>query len=167
MASRLGQQAGLQVNERGQIRVDAWLRALSHPMIYVAGDAASLAESAEALHPPLAMSCKAAMPLGAHAADNVSRAVLRQPEKRFAFGDSGVCVSLGRRDGLIQVSHRDGTPTNTIITGRMGAWFKERVCRYTVAMLKWERHALWQYRWLRPAAKRTLLDSAAARRLAV
>lgn len=144
VALPLGREAGLAVNERGQILVDPWLRALSQPAIYVAGDAAAPAESVGV---PLLMTCKTAMPLGAHAADNVSRAVHGRPEKRFGFGDTGVCISLGRRDGLIQIMRRDGQPTNTIITGRLGAWFKERVCRFTVAMLRGERHDWWRYRW--------------------
>lgn len=145
VALPLGREAGLAVNERGQILVDPWLRALSQPALYVAGDAAAPAESVGA---PILMTCKTAMPLGAHAADNVSRGVLGRPEKRFGFGDSGVCISLGRRDALIQLMSRDGQPTNTIITGRLGAWFKERVCRFTVAMLRAERRDWWRYRWL-------------------
>jgi NADH dehydrogenase len=147
----LGREAGLDVNERGQILVDPYLRALSQPAIHVAGDAAALSESVGA---PILMTCKTAMPLGAHAADNVSRAVLGRPEERFTFGDTGVCISLGRRDGIIQIMRRDGTPTNTIVSGRLGAWLKERVCRYTVTMLDWERHAFWRYRWrTAPAAE--------------
>jgi NADH dehydrogenase len=144
VALPLGREAGLAVNERGQILVDPWLRALSQPAIYVAGDAAAPAESVGA---PILMACKTAMPLGAHAANNVSRALLGRPEERFGFGDTGVCISLGRRDALIQIMSRDGQPTNTIITGRLGAWLKERVCRYTVTMLRGERHNWWSYRW--------------------
>jgi NADH dehydrogenase len=166
VALPLGREAGLAVNERNQILVDPWLRALSQPAIYVAGDAAAPAESVGA---PILMTCKTAMPLGAHAADNVSRAVLGQPEERFGFGDTGVCISLGRRDGLIQLVRRDGQPTNTIITGRLGAWFKERVCRYTVAMLRAERRDWWRYRWLGApamAADRDELEAAKPPRLA-
>lgn len=81
------------------------------------------------------MTCKTALPLGAHAADNVARAIYQRPEQRFGFGDTGSCISLGRHDGIIQTARRDGTPTTTVFTGRLGAWLKERVCRFTVAML--------------------------------
>ncbi|HEX2574079.1 MAG TPA: FAD-dependent oxidoreductase [Polyangia bacterium] len=166
VALPLGREAGLAVNERNQILVDPWLRALSQPAIYVAGDAAAPAESVGA---PILMTCKTAMPLGAHAADNVSRAVLGKPEARFGFGDTGVCVSLGRRDALIQVMRQDGRPTDRVFTGRVGAWIKERICRLTVTMLRAERHDWWRYRWRSApagAAERPALEAAKTPRIA-
>jgi len=140
----LGAEAGLAVNDRQQILVDPWLRAAGQAAIYVAGDAAAMTESVGA---PVLMTCKTALPLGAHAADNVARAIYQRPEQRFGFGDTGSCISLGRHDGIIQTARRDGTPTTTVFTGRVGAWLKERVCRFTVAMLRAEKMAWWSYRW--------------------
>ena len=39
------------------------------------------------------------------------------------------CISLGRRDGLIQFVHADDTPHETVVTGRAAARVKELVVR--------------------------------------
>jgi hypothetical protein len=56
------------------------------------------------------------------------------------FGYQATCISLGRRDGLVQGLKPDGEPTTTILRGRGAAWFKELVCRFTVTGLYLERH---------------------------
>jgi NADH dehydrogenase len=152
IAQPLAREAGLAVNERGQVLVDAMLRSISHPGIYAIGDQACV-EGAPGS--PLHMSCKIAMPMGAHGADNLSAWVLGKVEQPFDFRDTGICISLGRKDGIVQVRRADGTPANFAFTGRLGAWFKERVCRFTVAMLRAEHKRWWSYQWLhtkRPAA---------------
>lgn len=133
-AHPLLEQAGLEVNQRGQARVGRELRALgAHAgSTWVVGDAASPPDSVGA---PVHMCCKTAMPLGAHAADNIARRLLGRSEEPFSFGDGGYCVSLGRRDGLLQVLRRDGGMTETIFTGRGVAFFKEQVCKLTVRSL--------------------------------
>jgi NADH dehydrogenase len=145
-AHPLLEQAGLEVNQRGQARVDRELRALGpqNDSTWVVGDAASPHESVGA---PVHMCCKTAMPMGAHAADNIARRLLGVPEKSFSFGDVGYCVSLGRRDGLLQLARRDGTMTETIFTGRGAAFVKEQVCEFTVRSLlleaRWGVGCIW------------------------
>ena len=82
------------------------------------------------------MCCKTALPMGAHAADNIARRLLDLPAEPFSFGDAGYCVSLGRRDALLQLVRRDGAMTETIFTGRGVAFLKEQACRFVA-------HSMW------------------------
>jgi NADH:quinone reductase (non-electrogenic) len=146
-AQPLLEHAGFQVNQRGQVWVDPMLRALGSAQdhTWVVGDAAAPHEPVGA---PLHMTCKTAMPMGAHAADNIVRAGQGAAQTAFSFGDTGYCVSLGRRDGLLQLAKRDGRLKERIFTGRAVAVFKELVCRYTVRSLWLEAHWGVSYRWL-------------------
>ncbi len=146
-ASPLLRELGLSVGAQGQARVDPFLRAEGHRDVYVVGDAATPGDgwSPEAAR-HLGMGCKSAMPMGAHAADNVVLSLLGRPLAPFAYRHPGYCVSLGRRAGLIQIVDADGAPTARVLRGRLGAWVKELVCRYTVWSLRLERAAL-GYRW--------------------
>jgi NADH dehydrogenase FAD-containing subunit len=139
------EQAGFQVNQRGQVWVDPMLRALGKDHTWVVGDAAAPHEPVGA---PLHMTCKTAMPMGAHAADNIVRDGQGAAQAAFSFGETGYCVSLGRRDGLLQFAERDGRLKARIATGRTVAFFKELVCRYTVRSLWLEAHWGVSYRWL-------------------
>jgi len=157
-APPLAREAGLPVNARGQVIVDGTLRPAGFPGIYVAGDAAHVEGHVGS---PLHMACKTAMPMGAHAADNVTAALDGRAPEVFAFRDTGVCISLGRKGGLVQARRADGSPW-FCFTGRLAAWIKERVCRYTIGSLERERRGK-PYRWLRgkPAPAPRLLPEKA------
>jgi NADH dehydrogenase len=99
---------------------------------------------------PLEMSCKCAMPTGATAAASVVAALTGRPAAPLRFGDSGMCVSLGRRDAAIHLRRRDGSDTGRIYRGRVGALIKESIVRYVTGALALERY-LPTYRWLSPA----------------
>jgi NADH dehydrogenase FAD-containing subunit len=143
IAPPLAWEAGLPVNTRGQVRTDGMLRVPAHPEIFVAGDAAA---PEGYLGSPLHMACKTAMPMGAHAADQVAALIAGGEPRLFSFRDTGVCISLGRRNGLIQVRRPDGSPWFAI-TGRLAAWIKERVCRFTVWSVEREQRGK-AYKWL-------------------
>ena len=123
--SAIAREAGLRVNERGQIVVDDFLRS-SDPDIYAAGDAADCRGRR--------MSCALALPMGAYVADLLSGAT----EKPFRFGFVIQCISLGRNDGIIQFVHADDSPKERCLTGRPAAWIKELICRYTVMSMRME-----------------------------
>lgn len=150
VADALARDSGLSVNDRGQALVDAHLRSLSHREVYVAGDLAAVAAD---VGPPLPMGCKTAMPTGAHVADNIARRLGGEAEEPISCRVPFFCVSLGRRDALIQFAASDGMPTGRVLTGRRGAWFKELVCRSTITALKLERLGLAAVQWpqARPA----------------
>ena len=137
----LARDAGLLTDERGRVRTDAELRSLSHPDVLVAGDAAA----PEGID--LRMACATAMPLGAQAGENAARLALGREPQPFRYADTLWCISLGRRDGLVQMVSPDSLPRERIITGRAAAIIKESICRFTTAGIAMERRATGSYFW--------------------
>jgi NADH dehydrogenase FAD-containing subunit len=151
----------LELNPLGQAFVDEKLHPPGHPEIFVAGDAACpLADPGS----PIRMGCKTAMPMGAHAADAAVASLRGETETDFSFRDTGNCISLGRRDGVIQLRRADGSPARIVLTGRFAARIKEWICRYTVASLHRERNGK-PYRWLH-TRRRAALPASARKQLA-
>ena len=126
--------AGLSVNDRGQVLVDDHLRSRTDPSIYVIGDAAYV--------PNRRMSCALALPMGAYLADLLT-GTTHDP---FRMGFAIQCISLGRNDGIVQFVTPDDAPRDAAILGRPAAWVKELICRYTVLSLKMETRGV-HYRW--------------------
>ncbi len=156
----LGRESGLAVNERDQVLVDATLRSVTAPDIYVAGDSAALPAS---YAPLMVMGCKTAMPLGAHVATSLLAELRGEGARPLNFGYTATCVSLGRRDGLVQMLQPSGDPMRFFATGSMGAWVKEMICRTTVWTLQLERHFNF-YNWVMPRSAKqdaaVVLDAA-------
>ncbi|TDP42923.1 NAD(P)/FAD-dependent oxidoreductase [Nocardia ignorata] len=122
----LARSAGLAVDDHGRIRTDATLRSISHPDIYAAGDAALIAGPGDR---PLRMACATAIPAGGYVARAiVARAKGDEPEP-MNFRYQLQCLSLGRRDAVIQVLNADDTPGARVIRGRTGALVKELIVR--------------------------------------
>jgi NADH dehydrogenase FAD-containing subunit len=134
-APALVRDAGFDVNERGQVEVDACLRSLSHPEVYVAGDLATLPPAFGA---PLPMGCKSAGPGGAQVAQNLVRELTGESARPMRFRAPLYCMSLGRRDAIVQLRALDGSMTGPILTGRTAAGVKEFICRGTVWALRFE-----------------------------
>jgi hypothetical protein len=88
------------------------------------------------------MSCALALPMGGYVADLLSGAT----DEPFRFGFAVQCISLGRKDGIIDFVNADDTPRGIAITGHAGAWVKELVCRYTVMSLRLETRGF-HYSW--------------------
>ena len=88
----------------GRIRVDQHLRALDHPEIYVAGDAALVinSETGHAL-PPLA---QIALEEGETVANNLLAEIEGRPLERFTFHDKGFVVSIGGHSGVASIAGR-------------------------------------------------------------
>ncbi|WP_437924168.1 FAD-dependent oxidoreductase [Sorangium sp. So ce291] len=126
--------SGLATVAGGRLVVNRRLRAPEHPEIWGAGDAAAALDADGA---PLRMGCATAMPQAAYAADSIVAALAGdEPPPPFRFAFVIQCISLGRRRGLIQrVDPRD-RPLERVLTGRVGAWAKELVCRFTVAAIR-------------------------------
>ena len=144
--STLAKEAGFAVNAIGQMIVDSYLRSISHPDVYAAGDSMTFESGA-----PLAMrmSCQIAMPLGSHVADNLAAWVQRQPEQSFRFGYAVQCISLGQKRGLVQMIHPDDSMKNQILTGWMGWATKRLILKGTFWALQLERLTR-AYSWLKP-----------------
>ncbi|WP_223885164.1 hypothetical protein [Nocardia colli] len=90
------------------------------------------------------MSCQAAIPMGAHGADTVLALIRGEQPEPLSLDMAGHAISLGRRDGFIQATHRDDSARDFVLFGRVVAVVKERVCRFTLTSMRFPR----AYRWL-------------------
>lgn len=142
VASPLPAGLSLAQSARGQVLVDAFLSSVSDPNVYVAGDLAVHARPPAIAVP---MGCKSAGPSGAHVADNLLREIASRPRVAFDYAAPGYCVSLGRSDGVIQLTRADGALEGAVVRGRVAAWIKEMICKSTIAMLRLERYGLSSY----------------------
>ncbi|MBK1786288.1 NAD(P)/FAD-dependent oxidoreductase [Prauserella cavernicola] len=123
--------AGLEVDERGRVRVDSTLRSRSHPDVYAIGDAAA---ATRANGVELRMACATGLPSACCAADAIAARLTGREPRPLRFRYVNQCVSLGRRDALIQYVDADDRPHRTIITGRAAARYKEAIVRGALAM---------------------------------
>ena len=128
----LAARSGLHTDVLGRLLTDETLTSVDDDRIVAAGDAAAPSGR------PLRMSCQAAGPLGAQAANTVlSRIAGTEPavlDQAFA----GSSISLGRRAALVQFARKDDTPVNFYIGGRAGAWLKETACKATLWVIRRE-----------------------------
>ncbi|AVH99289.1 oxidoreductase [Streptomyces cinereoruber] len=122
----IAEAGGLRVAENGQIVVDGMMRSVSHPEIYVGGDAGYAMGSAGK---PLRMSCATGTPMAWQAVDAIAAELtgLKQPKVPLRYFNQ--CISLGRKDGLIQFVGADDTSKDRVLTGRTAAYYKELVCK--------------------------------------
>ncbi|MFJ2650196.1 NAD(P)/FAD-dependent oxidoreductase [Streptomyces sp. NPDC087420] len=132
-ATGLATGAGIAVDRAGRITVDTALRSVSHPEVYAVGDSAAAHTSAAG---PLRMACATALPTGAHAAVAIAADLRGEEPPPLRFGYVLQCVSLGRRDGVIQPVRADDSPRARVLTGRPAAYVKEQVVLSTVRMLR-------------------------------
>ncbi|MFF6873122.1 FAD-dependent oxidoreductase [Streptomyces sp. NPDC012450] len=125
----IAEAGGLRVTESGQIVVDAMMRSVSHPEVYVGGDAGRAMGDAGK---PLRMSCATGTPMAWQAVDAIAAELtgLKLPKVPLRYFNQ--CISLGRRDGLIQFVTADDTSKERVLTGRTAAFYKELVCRAAV-----------------------------------
>ncbi|SFL54227.1 NAD(P)/FAD-dependent oxidoreductase [Streptomyces pini] len=116
----------LETTGTGQIVVDATMRSVSHPEVYAVGDAAMATGPGEK---PLRMSCASGNPTAWQAADAIAARLTGGKLPRIPIRYFNQCVSLGRREGLIQYVTADDRATGTALTGRLAAVYKELVCK--------------------------------------
>ncbi|WP_410573903.1 NAD(P)/FAD-dependent oxidoreductase [Amycolatopsis sp. cmx-4-61] len=116
----------LTVSETGQIVVDETMRSVSHEDVYAVGDAA-LAPGANGA--PLRMSCASGVPSAYHAADVIAARLTGRPVPENKIGYTAQCISLGRRNAVVQWVTPDDRPKPSAVTGKPAARLKEMICR--------------------------------------
>ncbi|MGX4657385.1 NAD(P)/FAD-dependent oxidoreductase [Micromonospora sp. SCSIO 07396] len=116
----------LEVSATGQIVVDDTMRSVSHPDVYAVGDAASARGVSGA---PLRMSCASGIPSAQLAADVIAARLTGRRVPPNTIHYAGQCVSLGRRDAVVQWVTPDDRPKPSALTGRPAARVKELICR--------------------------------------
>ncbi|WP_069770575.1 NAD(P)/FAD-dependent oxidoreductase [Streptomyces sp. LUP30] len=122
----IAQATALEVTGAGQIVVDRTLRSVSHPDVYAIGDAALVTGPGDK---PLRMSCASGVPTAWQAADAVAGRLTggKIPDVPLRYFNQ--CISLGRREGLIQYVTADDRAVKAALTGRPAALYKELVCK--------------------------------------
>jgi NADH dehydrogenase FAD-containing subunit len=116
----------LRVSATGRIVVDDTMRSVSHPDVYAVGDAA-LAPGANGN--PLRMSCASGVPSAYHAADVIAARLTGREVPRNKVGYTAQCISLGRRDAVVQWVTPDDQPKPSAVTGTMAVRLKEMICK--------------------------------------
>jgi NADH dehydrogenase FAD-containing subunit len=130
----LAARSGLSTDSLGRLLTDETLTSVDDVRIVAAGDSAAPSDL------PLRMSCQAAMPLGARAADTVLSRIAGEQPSTLNQAFAGQCISLGRRAGIFQFAHRYDVALWFHIDGRPGAKLKEFVCKGIVKHLADEAH---------------------------
>ena len=155
----LATRSGLSTDALGRLLTDETLTSIDDERIVAAGDAA--APSGQ----PLRMSCQAAGPLGAQAANTVLSRLAQSTPAPLSQAFVGQCISLGRAGGTVQLSRTDDTPVNLVVAGRTAASIKEAICKGTLWGIRREAAKPGSYMWLkggkrqRRVRKSTLLSS--------
>lgn len=136
----LARRSGLSTDTAGRLLTDETLTSVDDERIVAAGDSAAPSDL------PLRMSCQAAIPLGARAADTVLSRIAGEQPSPLNQAFAGQCISLGRRAGIFQFAHRYDVALGFHIGGRPGARIKEFVCRGIVKHLAHEARKPGSYR---------------------
>ncbi|OBH77488.1 pyridine nucleotide-disulfide oxidoreductase [Mycobacterium scrofulaceum] len=139
----LAARSGLSTDPIGRLLTDETLTCVDNPYVVAAGDAA--APSGQ----PLRMSCQAAEPLGAQAANTVLSRISGTAPAPLNQAFVGQCISVGRTYGTVQLAHTDDTPVNVAIGGRTAASIKEAICKGTLWAIRREAAQPGSYLWLK------------------
>ncbi len=139
----LAARSGLRTDPMGRLLTDETLTSIDDERVVAAGDAA--APSGQ----PLRMSCQAAGPLGAQAANTVLSRIAGDVPAALSQAFVGQCISLGRTHATVQFSRTDDTPVNMFLGGRAAASVKEAICKGTVWSIRREAAKPGSYRWIK------------------
>ncbi|OBB94323.1 NAD(P)/FAD-dependent oxidoreductase [Mycobacterium sp. 852002-40037_SCH5390672] len=139
----LAARSGLRTDPMGRLLTDETLTSIDDERIVAAGDAA--APSGQALR----MSCQAAGPMGAQAANTVLSRIAGDDPAALSQAFVGQCISLGRTHATVQFSRTDDTPVNMFLGGRAAASVKEAICKGTLWSIRREAAKPGSYRWIK------------------
>jgi NADH dehydrogenase FAD-containing subunit len=116
----------LEVTGTGQIVVDGTMRSVSHPDMYAIGDAAfAIGRGGK----PLRMSCASGTPMAWQATDAIAARLTGGKLPNAPLRYFNQCISLGRKEGVIQYVTADDRAVRAVLTGRLAAVYKELVCK--------------------------------------
>ncbi|OBF54352.1 pyridine nucleotide-disulfide oxidoreductase [Mycobacterium sp. 852002-50816_SCH5313054-b] len=155
----LAARSGLSTDAAGRLLTDETLTSVDDARIVAAGDAA--APSGQ----PLRMSCQAAGPLGAQAANTVLSRIAGETPALLNQAFTGQCISLGRSHATVQLARKDDTPVELYLGGRFAASVKETVCKGTLWAIRREAAKPGSYFWFKGG--RRLAQSPADERIAL
>jgi len=146
---QLAAASGLSTDALGRLRTDDTLTSVDDDRIVGAGDAVTSSAT------PLRMSCYAAAPTAATAADTVLSRLDGAEPAPFALAYVGSTVGLGRRAAVAQFTRADDSPLRAHLRGRIPALIKDAVVKGTLWSIRREARkpgaTIW-YRGRRSAA---------------
>ncbi|MFG3055888.1 NAD(P)/FAD-dependent oxidoreductase [Kitasatospora sp. NPDC048239] len=128
----LAARSGFRTDALGRLLTDETLTSVDDERVVAAGDSAAPSGV------PLRMSCQAAIPLGARAADTVLSRIAGERPAVLGASFAGQCISLGRGGGIFQFARRSDVAVGLHIDGGLGARVKELVCKGTLKHLAGE-----------------------------
>ncbi|WP_169982773.1 NAD(P)/FAD-dependent oxidoreductase [Microbispora sp. H10836] len=112
---------GLEVTENGRIVVDRTMRSVSHPNVYAAGDSAyAIGDNGR----PLPMSCASAGFTGRQAVEAIVGRLTGRKIANTTLAYPGNHISLGRRDGILQLVDGEAQAKPKYLGGRKAARIK-------------------------------------------
>ncbi|GAA2787450.1 NAD(P)/FAD-dependent oxidoreductase [Streptomyces showdoensis] len=118
----LAARSGLSTDALGRLLTDETLASVDDDRVIAAGDSAAPSGL------PLRMSCQAAIPMGARAADTVLSLIAGERPATLNQNFAAQCISLGRGAGIFQFANRADEAVWFHIDGGLGAKLKETVC---------------------------------------
>jgi NADH dehydrogenase FAD-containing subunit len=117
---------GLEVTENGRIVVDRTMRSVSHPNVYAVGDSAyAIGDNGI----PLLMSCASAGYTGRQATAAIVGGLTGRKIPNTKLEYLGNHISLGRRDGILQMVDDEARAKPTYMGGRKAARIKSGILR--------------------------------------
>jgi hypothetical protein len=75
------------------------------------------------------MACATGLPAAQATVRAITARLAGREPTPFRFRYVNQCISLGRRDGLIQFVRGDDSPREAVLTGRFAALYKEIIVR--------------------------------------
>jgi NADH dehydrogenase FAD-containing subunit len=110
----------------GQIVVDRDMASVSHPDVFAVGDSGyAIGDTGKSLR----MSCASGTPMGWIAADTIVARLTGATAWRPPLSYSQQCISLGRKECLIQFVTPDDQAKPGTMRGRFAARYKEFICK--------------------------------------
>ncbi|MFJ9153450.1 NAD(P)/FAD-dependent oxidoreductase [Streptomyces sp. NPDC102270] len=121
--------SGLEVTENGRIVVDRTMRSVSHPNVYAAGDSAyAIGDNGR----PLPMSCASAGYTGMQATSAIVGRLTGRKAPSIKMEYLGNHISLGRRDGILQMVDGEAQAKPKYVGGRKAARIKAGILKMSL-----------------------------------
>ncbi|MDX3235393.1 FAD-dependent oxidoreductase [Streptomyces sp. ME03-5709C] len=120
---------GLEVTENGRIVVDRTMRSVSHPNVYAAGDSAYVIGDNGR---PLPMSCASAGYTGMQAIAAITGRLTGRKIPHTKMEYVGNHISLGRRDGILQMVDDEAQAKPKYMGGRKAARIKAGILKMSL-----------------------------------
>jgi NADH dehydrogenase FAD-containing subunit len=121
--------SGMAVTENGRIVVDRTMRSVSHPNVYAAGDSAyAIGDNGR----PLPMSCASAGGTGRQATEAIVGRLTGRKIANIKLDYPGNHISLGRRDGILQMVDDEAQAKPKYVGGRKAARIKTGIVKVSL-----------------------------------